>query len=273
MVVAGWRIEAGTLERPLVIAHRGGAGIAPENTLAAFRKAMDIGCDGIELDVRLTKDKQVAVIHDRRVDRTTNGSGLVGSHTMDQLRGLDVGSWLGPGYWGQRVSSLGDVFEELPSSFLVYVEIKARGPSTWALAAGVAELVRHHQRWETTMVASFNPLALLRLRMLDPRIIRGYIYSSNHPILLRQRWLSPLAQPYWYAPNQGSVSGPLVRRFHRLGNAVVAWDLETDEDLDKLAEWGIDAVVTDHPEEFIKRSRLLLEKANHVNEYIKQEDQ
>ena len=201
----GWRISPGNLERPLVIAHRGGAGIAPENTMAAFKQALDIGCDGVELDVRATLDKDAVVIHDRRLERTTDGSGFVGPHTMDQLRELDAGVWFGQEYAGEKVPSLNEVFSQLPIDFLVYVEIKAWGPSTWALSKRVVELVRNHRRWESTMVASFNPVALLCVKGLDSRIVRGCIYSAKQPLPLRRRWMSPLTDPHWYAPAQGSI--------------------------------------------------------------------
>ena len=102
-----WRFAPGSLDYPLVVAHRGGAGLAPENTLAAFRMALEVGADAIELDVRLTRDGRVAVIHDRTVDRTTGGRGPVGSYTLAELKALDAGSWFGPQYLGERVPTLG----------------------------------------------------------------------------------------------------------------------------------------------------------------------
>ncbi len=257
----GWKIGPGTLERPLVIAHRGGAGTAPENTMAAFKQALDLGCDGVELDVRLTRDKEAAVVHDRRLERTTDGSGFVGSRTMGQLRELDAGSWFSPEYAGERVSSLDDVFRELPDDFLIYVEIKAWGPSAWPLTRRVTELVRSHRRWETALAASFNPAVLLFLRMLDPQIVRGCIYSARQPLPLRRRWMSPLVAPHWYAPAQGSIDGRTVRRHQRGGQAVAVWDLESEKSAEEMAQWGVDAVVTDYPRLFTERMRRLQENA------------
>ena len=90
--ISTWNIVPGSLDYPLVIAHRGRSGVAPENTLEAFRRAIDADADAIELDVRLTRDPQVAVIHDRRVDRTTSGSGVIGRLTLSEIKELDAGS-------------------------------------------------------------------------------------------------------------------------------------------------------------------------------------
>ena len=257
MPVNGWRISPGNLERPLVIAHRGGAGAAPENTLAAFRHALDTGCNGVELDVRLTRDKEAVVIHDRRLERTTDGSGFVGAHTMDQLRELDAGAWFSSEYAGERPPSLDDVFRELPDDFLIYVEIKAWGPSVRPVTRRVVELVRSHRRWETALVASFNPLVLLYLKALDSQIVRGCIYSKRQPLPLRRRWLSPLTDPHWYAPAQASIDGPTVRRHQAGGRAIAVWDLDTEENIEEPTQWGVDAVVTDYPRLYMERmSRL-----------------
>ena len=252
-----WRIDAGSQEYPLVIAHRGGAGLAPENTMAAFRHALELGVDGVELDVRLTRDRRVAVLHDRWVDRTTTGRGLVGTLTLEDLKSLDAGSWFGSGFAGERVPSLDEVFQELPQDFPIYVEIKARGPGVGLLVAEVVSIVRSFRRWESTMVASSNPLALVWIRRMDPSITRGYIWSRKHPLPIRARWMSPLARPYWFAPDRGSISPGLLARFHARGNPVAAWDVDMGNDLSQLRNMGLDAVVTDYPDKFVERKRSM----------------
>lgn len=226
--------------------------MAPENTMAAFRQAVALGADGIELDARLTKDGRVVVFHDRRVDRTTTGKGPVGTYTLEELNGLDCGAWFAPEFTGERVPTVEEVFEELPRDLLVYVELKARGHGAWPLAVKVAEIVLRYKRLETTLVGSFNPFALTILRGTEPRIIRGYIWSRRHPLPLRARWLSPLAQPHWFAPDRGTFTPRMLARLHSRGKPVVAWDLDTGYDLKMLAEMRLDAVVTDHPEKLVQ---------------------
>src|SRR5919197_4354903 len=95
--------------RPLVVGHRGAMGYAPENTLASFELAVEQGADVVELDVHLSRDGQVVVIHDEQLDRTTDGRGLVGDRTLDELKRLDAGSWFDPRFAGQRIPTLHEV--------------------------------------------------------------------------------------------------------------------------------------------------------------------
>ena len=222
--------------------------MAPENTLAAFRKAVEVGVDAIELDVRLTRDGRVVVIHDRRLDRTTTGKGLVGTHYLAELRSLDAGSWFGPEFRGEGVPTLEEVFEALPRELPIYVELKARGHGAWPLVVGVAHVIARHERRETTLIASFNPLAMSLLRAIEPRMIRGYIWSRQHPLPLRARWLSPLVNPHWYAPDRRSLTPGLIARSHSQGKRVAAWDIDAGVDMVTMKEMGLDAVVTDYPE-------------------------
>ena len=246
-----WKLAPGSLEYPLVVAHRGGSSLAPENTLAAFHKALGVGADGIELDVRLTRDGHAAVIHDRWLDRTTTGKGLVGACTLEELKRLDAGSWFGSRFKGERVPTLPEVFEEMPEEFPIYVEIKTRGPGTWPLVSKVVDLVRRYGRWESTMVASFNPVALVLLRALEPRIIRGYIWSGRQPLPLRARWPGPLVKPRWLAPDRGTLTPEMLARFHNHGKSVAAWDLDAGADMSVLKDMRLDAAVTDHPDRLV----------------------
>ena len=251
--VASWRIGPGSRQYPLVIAHRGGADLAPENTLAALRNAVALGADAAEIDVRLSRDGEAVLMHDRRVDRTTTGTGVVGTLTLEQLRALDAGSWFGPQFVGEPVPSLEEVFQALPADFKVYVEMKARGPACWALARRVVGIIRRCRRWDSAMVASFNPMAMALVRALDPRIVRGYIWSGDHPMPLRARWLSPLVDPLWYAPDRRTLTPRLLSRLHSMGKPVAAWDLDTGTDMEQLREMGLDGAVTDRPDVLLRQ--------------------
>ena len=251
--INSWKIEPGSLSYPLVVAHRGGGGLAPENTLAAFRAALETGVDAVELDVRLTRDGEVAVIHDRRLERTTTGKGPVGAYTLDHLKSLDAGSWFSPEFRGERVPVLEEVFEALPGDFPIYVEVKARALGAWPLVAAVVRVLRDYERWDSTLVASFNPLAMALVRVTEPRIVRGYIWSRHHPLPLSARWLSPLVKPYWYAPDRRSATPEMVAKLHSQGKPVAAWDVDTGTDMTWLKAMGLDAVVTDHPDVLLRQ--------------------
>jgi glycerophosphoryl diester phosphodiesterase len=240
---------------PMVIAHRGGAGLAPENTLPAFLRALEVGADAVELDVRLTRDGRVATIHDRRLDRTTTGKGVVGGFTLEELKRLDAGSWYGREYAGERIPTLEEVFEVLPRGFPVYVELKVRGTGAWALARRVLDITRRYERWNSTLVASFNPMPLICLRMAEGRLVRGYIWSRNHPLPLRARWFEPLVSPLWLAPDRGTFSPRLLARSHAQGRRVAAWETDLGTGMEGLKDMGLDAVVTDRPDLLVGQKR------------------
>ena len=236
-----WDFPPGSQPLPLVIAHRGDLSRAPENTIPAFRRAMEAGADGVELDVRLTKDSQLVVFHDRNLDRTSNGKGPVNQSTLAEIRSLDVGSWFSPKFQGETAPTLDEVFESLPPDYLINVEMKVVIRGAKQIARLVADTIRRHSRWATTMVASFNPLALYHLRRLDPRIYRGYIWSKRHPFPIRSRCFSP----------------KLHRSIRRRGVRMLAWDLDFHRDMQAMASARLDATVTDALTQMIERKRTL----------------
>jgi glycerophosphoryl diester phosphodiesterase len=225
--------------------------------LPAFHKALTGGADGIELDVRLTRDNHLVVFHDRKLDRTSDGSGLVARRTLRELKALDVGSWFSHAFHGERMPSLDEVFELLPKDFLINVEMKVVIDGMKRIAHLVAENIRRHQRWASTLVASFNPVALYHLRRVEPRIHRGYIWSKRHPYPIRARWLSPLVQAHWFDPANDTCSLKVHRSFRRRGCRVLAWDVDFDRDLGAMASERLDAVVTDHLADMLERKDTL----------------
>ena len=251
--ITRWDFPPGSLPLPLIIAHRGDVTNAPENTIPAFKKALELGADGIELDVRLTREGKLVVFHDRCLDRTSNGKGPVNHWTQDQVRSLDAGSWFSPGFQGERPPTLDEVFEFLPADFLINVEMKVIMKGMRLIAHQVAEVIRRHARWNSTLVASFNPISLWELKKIEPRITRGYIWSRRHPFPIRSRIFSPLLRADWYDPANDSYNPRLHRRFHSGGARVLAWDLDFDRDMQQMAALRLDAVVTDSLQEMLKR--------------------
>jgi glycerophosphoryl diester phosphodiesterase len=253
--VTRWDFAPGSLPFPLIIAHRGDVTNAPENTIPAFKKAQELGADGIELDVRLTKDEKLVVFHDRRLERTSNGTGPVNHFNQDHVLGLDVGCWYSPEFKDEHPPTLDDVFESLPADFLINVELKVIMKGMKLIAHQVAEVVRRHSRWDSTLIASFNPISLWELRKIEPQIKRGYIWSRRHPLPIRSRCFSPLVQADWYDPANDSYSPKLQRKFHNRGARVLAWDLDFDRDVEKMAAARLDGFVTDSLEEMLDRKK------------------
>ena len=136
----------------LCVAHRGASSYAPENTFAAFNKALELGASHVELDVHFSRDGHIVVIHDDTLDRTTDGSGAVADKTLVELRSLDAGSWFGPAYSGERIRTLAEIFEQYKGRLYFHVEIKARAEG---LASRTADMVRAHGMTKDVTFTSF----------------------------------------------------------------------------------------------------------------------
>ena len=251
--IVRWDFPPGSLPLPIIIAHRGDTTNFPENTIPAFENAFALGADGIELDVRLTKDQNLVVFHDHQLGRTALGTKPVNHYTTDQLQELDVGSWFSLDFKSERIPTLDEVFESLPRNFLINVEMKAIMKGMRLIAHKVAEVVRRHERWDSTLAASFNPISLWELRKIEPQILRGYIWSRRHPFPIRSRCFSPLVKANWYDPAHSSYNLPLHRKFHIQGARVLAWDLDFNRDIEQMAAARVDGIVTDSLQDLLDR--------------------
>ena len=235
---SGWMFEPGGIEFPLVIAHRGAHAEEPENTIAAFRAALALGADGVELDVRMTGDGQVAVVHDSAIEVGDGRTAVVGRVSLAELNEMRSRAGL------PTVPTLGAVFAALPSSYLVDIELKVRSPRVGAMTAAVVEAIRAGGRLGSTLVKSHNPFAVRRLRRQYPDVTRGYIWGRSHPWPLRTRRFRTVPDAHWIAPSEDSYDSALLESFHARGRRVMAWDVDVS---DVSAFRGIDAVMTDDP--------------------------
>ncbi|HEY9089295.1 MAG TPA: glycerophosphodiester phosphodiesterase family protein, partial [Anaerolineaceae bacterium] len=154
--------------RPLVLAHRGASAFAPENTLAAFRRAVELGAHGVELDAKLSADGHIVVIHDQTVDRTTNGSGKVRQKTLAELRELDAGSKFRPAFAGETIPTLEEVLESVGRQCLVDVELTNYASPFDPLPERAAALVRRMGLQAQVIFTSFFPGNLARARRVLP---------------------------------------------------------------------------------------------------------
>ncbi|WP_431774420.1 glycerophosphodiester phosphodiesterase [Streptomyces cucumeris] len=217
--------------RPLVYGHRGARADEPENTLRSFRRAHRAGAEGVELDIRLSRDGHLVVIHDATVDRTTDGTGAVAALSLAELRELDAGL-------GERIPTLAEALDAFPG--LVQVEIKA--------PEAVAELAGLHRRTPLpgrVVLTSFHTGPLEHAASLMPGVERGLI--SHHPedglleraLELKTTWVCPELTP--------QLTPELVARFHHAGLRVDAWPAADAGRLARCVAIGADAVTTDHP--------------------------
>lgn len=164
-----------------IFAHRGLSGEYPENTMAAFRAAWQAGAKGIELDVQLTKDGQVAVVHDEKIERTTDGIGYVKDFTFEQLRLFDAGAWFSASFAGESIPPLTAVFQwvrEEAVNMVINVELKNDLFAYEGLEEKVLALVEQYELEEQIIISSFNSESLKKVRNMHPKIAIGYLIEG-----------------------------------------------------------------------------------------------
>lgn len=235
------------LPRPIVFAHRGASAHAPENTLAAFELAARQGAPAIELDAKLSADGQVIVMHDARVDRTTDGKGRVCDLSLTALRELDAGSWFSEQYRGECIPTLGEVFETLGKRLFINVELTNYTTPRDALVEKVTELVKAFGLQSQVIFSSFLPHNLVQASKRLPEVPRGLLASPR----LMGMW----ARSFGFAfgdyqalhPFVGDVTLQQIARVHRLRRRIHVWTVNAESDLRRLFAWGVDGVFTDDP--------------------------
>ena len=186
--------------RPLIFAHRGACKVAPENTLPAFEAAVRLGADGVELDVQYSSDGGLVVFHNPTLDATTNGTGRVTAHTLDELRSLDAGSWFGPEFAGTRIPTLDEALDLLRGKALVNIELKVLYSLKSSLGADVVALVRRHGMADQVVLSSFNPFALRGARQAGPEIECGLLLAPDLPAWMRSGLARRISRGRWPAP-------------------------------------------------------------------------
>jgi glycerophosphoryl diester phosphodiesterase len=270
-----------TSPRPLVFAHRGGSGLAPENTIEAFDNACTLGTDGLELDIHLSRDGVVVVHHDSTVDRTTNGRGEVVACTADELSRLDAGYRFTPDtadpvrstrlthparpaelvrpahpYRGRGIAvpTLATVLTRY-RELRIIVEMKMNRPE---LAAAAVEVVRRADAVDRVCFGSFGLRVLRAARAMEPAIATSASREEVRWALYRSwcRW--PVHRPSYdgyQAPEWSGhtrvVSRHFVEMAHRANLGVQVWTVDAEDDARRLLDWGVDALITDRPDVLI----------------------
>ncbi len=234
---------------PLNLAHRGASAYAPENTLAAFRLAAELGADGIELDTKLSRDGVVVVVHDATVDRTTNGSGRVSDLTLAELKRLDAGAVFGPKFAGERIPTLEDVIDAVGDRLLINFELANYASRGDGLELKVVESIVERGLTERTMVSSFNPLGLRQVKRAAPRVVCGLLTRPGLKFTLRRLFLAPLI-PGLDArhPQHVMIDAAFVRRVHARGQKVNTWTVNDEADMRRMIELGVDSIMTNRPD-------------------------
>ncbi|MCY8944730.1 glycerophosphodiester phosphodiesterase [Bacillus atrophaeus] len=233
------------------IAHRGASGYAPENTFAAFDLAAELKSDMIELDVQLTKDRHIVVIHDDRVDRTTNGTGYVKDYTLKELQTLDAGSWFGPAFQGEKIPTLEAVLKRYHQKVGLLIELKGP-PSQVGLEKEVGKLLSTFSFSIYNIVQSFNIRSIQTFRDLYPSIPTAVIARPSFGRLTRNQ-LNVYQSCADYANIKYTrLNRLLISSVHKHGLKVFAWTIRDQKTADKLQSMAVDGIVTDYPDFTLK---------------------
>ena len=272
--------------RPAVIAHRGASAVAPENTMAAFEKAIEMGADWLELDCRLTRDGKLAVIHDPDISRYSSRNTPIVEMKMRDLRLLDAGTWFSTDFFGERVSTLEEVFAMAASRIGVYVEIKSAVDET-SLIPNMLEVVEEVQtvsgsHWWRLMEAAYRLSAdsvvtarvvidMIRAHSQQCRIVAqafspiiATVFRHEAPDLRFEFLGMDLPEPpnIWrhyiefgkrievagFNINKESMTGERVKHFHEMGATCAAWVVDEPEHIETCVQCDVDAIITNKPD-------------------------
>ena len=234
--------------RVLNFAHRGANHDAPQNTLAAFRLAVEMGADGVELDVQASKDGEAVVIHNFTVDATTDGQGRVADKTLAELKELDAGSWFDARYAGQRIPTLQEVIVEVGHQLLLNIELKTRVFGSTGLIAEVVRLIEDHNLVHRVVVSSFNPFSLRQVKKLNPRIHTGLLYYFDLPAHLARSVLLSLAGSGALHPEKHLINQKYMAWAKERGYRVNAWTVDEPAEMKRLIALGVDGIITNRPD-------------------------
>jgi len=268
-----------------IIAHRGASAYAPENTLAAFRLADELGADWFELDCRFSSDDEVVVMHDDSVERTTDGEGHVRALTLAELKALDAGSWKGPEFAGERIPTLAEALDCAKDAIGVYIEVKgsadhalrariiealgdgagcgadtmrvimdaieADGTRNLLLTRRVIELVRGRDMTEQVVIQSFSPI-VCAVALAEAPEIRTELLGADDPekpeVWKRYLWWAKVLGVPGCNVDGKSLNRERLAAFHETGRSVAVWTVDEPAAMKRYATWGVDGIITNRPD-------------------------
>jgi glycerophosphoryl diester phosphodiesterase len=237
-----------TDDRSLIFAHRGAKRVAPENTLPAFASAIRLGADGIELDVQYSSDGKLLVFHDLNLEKTSNGTGRLTSHTFDELRELDAGSYFGPEFAGTRIPTLDEVLDLAKGKLLVNIELKSLEISGAALGVDAVAAVRAHEMVDEVVISSFNPFVLRRSKKAGPEIEHALLLAPDTSGWTRWGITVRYSLAEGLHPETAMVDAAYIASARRRNWPVRVWTVNDEADMARLAKMRVDAIITDTPD-------------------------
>ena len=233
-----------------IFAHRGFSGKYPENTMLAFEKAVEIGVDGIELDVHLTKDNEIVIIHDEDIKRTCDGEGLVKDMTLEELRKYDASATFRGQYGFCGIPTLREYFELVKyTPIITNIELKTGVYEYPTIEKRVIDMVREFGLSEKIIFSSFNHFTVKRCEKIAPEIKRGFLtgdwlydfgkYTAERNVQCCHPW-------------HVSLSEEVISEMHEAGCEINTWTVNEYADIEKLSKWGVDSLIGNFPDRMIE---------------------
>ena len=233
-----------------IVSHRGASGYAPENTMASFQKSVDMKTDYIELDVQETKDGKLVVMHDVTLDRTTNGSGYVKDHTLEEIRRLDAGSSFSKKYASEKVPTFEEVLDRFRGKTGILVELKATYyyPNIeQKIAKALIDRQMDHPNNDKIIIQSFEPDAVKKMNELLPKVPDALLTGNQEDLTNEQ--LTKISDYAEYVnPYQGLINPPAVKKIHDHDMGVMGWTVRQKEEVQPLLDANVDAIITNYPD-------------------------
>jgi glycerophosphoryl diester phosphodiesterase len=242
-------------QKMINVAHRGASGHAPANTMAAFHKGFEMKADYIEIDVQMTKDGELVAIHDTNVDRTTNGTGAVGSLTFEEIRQLDAGSWFGPEFAGEKVPTFEEILDAFRGKVGILIELKA--PELYpGIEEKVAEALKernlHRPNNEKIIIQSFNHDSMQTSKELLPNVPHGVLVGGSWADVTEEQLAEFATYADYFNPNMNIVTHDLVADVHEADMKIYPYTSRSQEQALRLFDLGVDGIITDYTEHVYK---------------------
>ncbi len=239
-----------------IISHRGANKYAPQNTIPAFEKSVQIGTDGFETDVHITKDGQLVLCHNYTIDKTSNGKGKIAEKTLAELESYDFGGYFSPKFKNTKIPTVDEflTFVETTDISVLNIELKSPVENETAIVRETIRLVKEHGLFDKLIISSFDPKLLVEAKEIDESTKTGFLYSPSKKNSYTNRLIS---KPIEYAKSIGVdaihpmyifVDEKLVKNAHEAGIMVNPWTVDGVKTIEKMINCGVDGIITNFPD-------------------------
>lgn len=237
-----------------VISHRGANKVAPQNTIPAFEKSIEIGCDGFETDIHLTADGYPVICHNYTIDETSDGKGEVRTKTLEELRTYDFGSYFSEEFKGTKLPTLEEFLDVSSKGDIEIMNIEIKPPldGNLEIVAKTIDAVKEKGLFDKLLISSFSSEVLVECKRIDPNCKTGFLYAPNKPhfyktMLLGYVNFAKKIKADYLHPHFAAVTRSYVKKLHKNGIKVNVWTVDNPKIAVKLLKYGVDGLITDLP--------------------------